>query len=204
MDLTPTRLALHGAAELLLAGPQYAVSRTIRLRVVPGGIATVAEPDLRVEGTDLVGTHGRHPHRGSYGDVAAAAGITPRRLDDVYRDGVDVAVDDPIDLDPDDVATLLDGFSVGDAALRALAPDEVPALWPEHFDVAISLDEVNFGVSPGDGHLAEPYAYVGPWTPRTGDFWNQPFGAAQPLATLGSADAVVGFFREGARLAAAG
>jgi hypothetical protein len=201
VDLTPTRLALHGAAELLLAGPQYAVSRTIRLRVVPGGIATVVEPDLRVEGTDLVGTHGRQPLRGSYGDVAAAAGITPRRLDDVYRDGVDVSVDDPIDLDPDDVATLLDGFSVGDAALRALAPDEVPVLWPEHFDVAISLDEVNFGVSPGDGHLAEPYAYVGPWRPRTGTFWNQPFGAAQPLSALGGADAVADFFREGARLA---
>lgn len=166
MDLTRTRLALHGVAELLLAGPQYAVSNTVRLRVVPGGIASVAEPDLRIEGTELVGARGRHPLSGSYAEVAAAAGLNPRRLDDVYQDGVEVSADDPIELDPDHVATLLDGFAVGDAALRTLAPDQVPVLWPEHFDVGISLDEVNFGDSPGDGHLAEPYAYVGPWTPR--------------------------------------
>jgi hypothetical protein len=138
VDLTRTRLALHGAAELLLAGPQYAVSNTVRLRVVPGGIATVAEPDLRIEGTELVGAWGRQPLRGSYAEVAAAAGLKPRRLDDVYHDGVDVSVDDLIELDPDHVATLLDGFAAGDAALRAFTPDQVPVLWPEHFDVGIS------------------------------------------------------------------
>ena len=55
MDLTRTRTALHGVAELLLAGPQYDASGTIRLRVVAGGIATVAEPDLRLVGTELRG-----------------------------------------------------------------------------------------------------------------------------------------------------
>ena len=204
MDLTHTRLALHGVAELLLAGPQYAASNTVRLRVVPGGIATTTEPDLRVERTELVGAHGRQPLRGSYAEVATAAGLTPRRLDDVYHDGVDVSADDRIELDPDHVATLLDWFAAGDAALRAFAPEEVPVLWPEHFDVGISRDEVNYGVSPGDTHLSEPYAYVGPWTPRTGEFWNQSFGAAQPMSVLGGADAIADFFREGARLAAAG
>jgi hypothetical protein len=198
VDLIRTRLALHGAAELLLAGPQYAMSNTVRLRVVPGGIATVAEPDLRIEGTELVGARGRQPLRGSYAEVAAAAGLTPRRLDDVYHDGVDVAADDPIELEPDRVATLLDAFATGDAALRVFAPDEVPVLWPEHFDVGISRDEVNYGLSPGDATLSEPYAYVGPWVPRSGPFWNQSFGAARPLAELGGVDAVVAFFREGA------
>lgn len=203
MDLTRTRLALHGVAELLLAGPQYAVSNTVRLRVVPGGIATVAEPDLRIEGTELVGAQGRHPLSGSYAEVAAAAGLTPRRLDDVYHDGVDVSADDPIELDPDHVVTLLDVFSVGDAALRAFAPDQVPVLWPEHFDVGISHDGVNYGLSPGDVTLSEPYAYVGPWVRRSGPFWNQPFGAARPLAALGGVDSVIAFFREGAERAAA-
>lgn len=203
MDLTHTRLALHGAAELLLAGPQYAVSNTVRLRVVPGGIATVAEPELRIEGTELVGSSGRQPLRGSFAEVAVAAGLVPRRLDDVYSDGVDVSADDLIELDPDHVATLLDGFAVGDAALRAFAPEETPVLWPEHFDVAISRDDVNYGLSPGDATLAEPYAYVGPWVRRSGPFWNQPFGAARPLAALGGVDAVVAFFREGAERAAA-
>ncbi len=202
MDHTRTRLALHGVAELLLAGPQYAESGTIRLRVVPGGVATVAAPDLRLEGLDLVGAHGRHPLQGSYAEVGAAVGVTPRSLRDTYSDGPDISVDDPIDLDPGHLDTLLAALALGDEALRTFAPDEVPVLWPEHLDVAISRDEVNYGVSPGDAHLPEPYAYVGPWTPRTGDFWNQSFGAAQPMSALGGADAVVGFFREGARLAA--
>ena len=38
-----------------------------------------------------------------------------------------------------------------------------PVLWPEHFDLAIDVDEVNYGVSPGDGYHGAPYAYVGPW-----------------------------------------
>ena len=43
---------------------------------------------------------------------------------------------------------------------------QTPVLWPEHFDVGITLDKVNYGVSPGDDDIPEPYAYVGPWTPR--------------------------------------
>jgi hypothetical protein len=68
-------------------------------------------------------------------------------------------------------------------------------LWPEHFDVAVTLDEVNYGVSLGDGYLPEPYAYVGPWQPRTGEFWNAPFGAAKPLTGMDVED----FFRTGLR-----
>jgi hypothetical protein len=203
VDLTATRIALHGVAELLLAGPQYAASGTIRLRVVPAGIATVAAPDLRLEDGELVGARGRHPLRGSYTEVAAALGITPRTLDDVYRDQADVAPEDPIQLDPDHLAVLVDALAVGDAALRTFAPSEVPVLWPEHLDVGISSDDVNYGLSPGDAFLPEPYAYVGPWIRRSGPFWDQTFGAARPLSTLGAADAVVAFFREGAERAAA-
>ena len=201
MDLTQTRTALHGVAELLLAGPQYAESGTIRLRVVPGGIATVAAPELRLEGVEIVGASGRHPLSGTYAEIAAGVGVTPRELGDVYHDRAEVGAGDRVDVDPAALATLVDALAVGDAALRAFAPDEEPVLWPEHLDVAIGKDEVNYGVSPGDALIGEPYAYVGPWTPREGDFWNQPFGAAQQLSTLGGADAVADFFREGARLA---
>lgn len=37
------------------------------------------------------------------------------------------------------------------------------------------------GVSAGDDYYPTPYAYVGPWTQRTGPFWNAPFGALYPL-----------------------
>ncbi len=76
-------------------------------------------------------------------------------------------------------------------------------LWPEHFDVGISVNEVNYGISPGDGYLDEPYAYVGPWQRRQGTFWNAPFGAARPIAELSDVDAVVAFLAEGRDRAAA-
>jgi len=74
-------------------------------------------------------------------------------------------------------------------------------LWPEHFDLGISLDEVNDGVSPGDSFLGVPYAYVGPWSPGdvAGPFWNAPFGVAQPR---GEIPTCTRFFTEGRERAA--
>ena len=72
-----------------------------------------------------------------------------------------------------------------------------PVLWPEHFDLAIDVDEVNYGVSPADGYHGAPYAYVGPWTPREGEFWNAPFGAVRAATELADADAVAAFFVAG-------
>jgi hypothetical protein len=66
-----TRRALHGVAELVLAGPQYTESREIRLRVTPGGFGTVTTPDLRVAGLELVSTTGRVP-------LAGRAALTSR------------------------------------------------------------------------------------------------------------------------------
>src|SRR4051794_16746832 len=195
MDLTRTRTALHGVAELLLAGPQYAASGTIRLRVVPGGIATVAAPELRLEGSELVGPDVRQPLAGTYAEMAAAVGVTPRPLADVYRDRANVDLTDRIDVDAAALGVLVDALGRGDAALREFAPSEEPVLWPEHLDVAVTVDEVGFGVSTGDAQLPEPYAYVGPWSPRSGPFWNQPFGAARPLTELAD---VAAFFAEGA------
>ncbi|MFC8501397.1 hypothetical protein ACFUC1_03490 [Pedococcus sp. NPDC057267] len=200
MDLTQTRTSLHAVAELLLAGPQYDACGDIRLRVVPGGIATVAEPDLRLVGSELRGPSGRHPLTGTYAAAAAAIGVAPRSLSDVYSDTVDVVAGDAMVTDDDHVALLLDAFARGDAALRAFAASEEPVLWPEHFDIAISWEEVNYGVSPGDTVIPEPYAYVGPWTRRQGNFWNHSFGAARAMAEL---DDVAAFFTEGAERAAA-
>jgi hypothetical protein len=196
--LEQTRLALHGVAELVLAGPQYTTSHDIRLRVTPGGFATVAAPDLRVDRLELVTTTARLPLRGTFAGLASAAGVEARPLRDVYAVGPDVDLDDHLEIDPDAADLVVEAFATGDAALRAFAPDLEPVLWPEHFDLGITLAEVNYGVSPGDVHSAEPYAYVGPWTPRAGAFWNTEFGAARPLSELGGADAVTTFFLEGA------
>ena len=200
--LETTRLSLHAVAELVLAGPQFAECGTIKLRVTPGGFGTVATPDARVDETSLVVAGHPVPLDGrTVSDLAAAAGLSPRTLDDVYSDGCGLSPSHPLSVDEACAAQIAEAFRRGDEALAALDPDEARVLWPEHFDVGISLDEVNYGVSPGDAGIPEPYAYVGPWSPAdfTGPFWNTSFGAARPMAEL---DDVRGFFEEGRSLTA--
>lgn len=96
-----------------------------------------------------------------------------------------------------DAALIEEWFARGDAGLRSFAPDVEPVIWPEHFDLAITLDEVNHGISPGDAVHPLPYAHVGPWTPREGAFWNVPFCALQPAGDLPDAHAVAAFFAKG-------
>jgi hypothetical protein len=191
------RQTLHAVAELVLAGPQYRRSGTIRLRIVPGGFATVAAPDLQVIRGELVGAgpiDGRTP-----AELAAAVGVDVGAPEGLYHDGSGVDAGAVLTIDPAATAAIVGAFEAGDAALRELAPDQTPILWPEHFDLGSALDEVNYGVSAGDGYLDEPYAYVGPWQPRTGDFWNAPFGAARPVRELTD---LLAFFAEGRRHAA--
>jgi len=201
--LADSRVALHGIAELVLAGPQYAATHDIRLRVTPGGFGTVVTPGLRIERLDLVTPTTRLPLGGTFVGLARAAGTQARPLRDVYDVGPDVDPDGPVVVDPAAVDVVLAAFADGDAALRAFAPTLEPVLWPEHFDLGVTVGAVNYGVSPGDAHLDEPYAYVGPPTPRSGSFWNTAFGAARPLAELSDVGELVGFFEEGARQARA-
>ena len=195
--MNPTRRALHGVAEYLLAGPQYRASGTIRLRVSDDGFATVAAPDLRVAGRDLVSRDGRYGLHGStLAELATAAGLdggTPG----AYERTISIRPDELLEIDPIDAARLTEALATGDIALRQFAPDEEPVLWPEHFDIAIRVDDLNYGVSPGDPFIDEPYAYVGVDPVPDGDFWNAPFGAARALADLAGADAVATFFSEG-------
>lgn len=197
-----TRRSLHGLGELVLAGPQHRASGTIRLRVTEDGFATVAAPDLRVTADSLYAGDRRIPLAGrTLGDVAAEAGVRIGAPEGLYSDGSGAEPGDPIVLDG--AAEILAAFTAGDRALRALGgdggQDVTPVLWPEHFDVGISAGEVNYGVSAGDSAIGEPYAYVGPWKPREGDFWNVPFGAAHPVRELADLGA---FFAEGRRRAA--
>jgi hypothetical protein len=180
-----TRRALHALAEQVLAGPQHRRSGTIRLRVSMGTIHTVAEPDVQLTATQIVGPMGMAtPTGNSCAALAAAIGVDIGAPRDVYTDVTGVDPDETLTVDHRAAAALLEAFWRGEQALRRLAAGETPVLWPEHFDLGISLDEVNYGVSPGDGYLDEPYAYVGPWTPHTGAFFNAPFGAARPLRDL--------------------
>jgi hypothetical protein len=210
--LALTRLTLHGVAEALLAGPQYRAAGTIRLAVRPGGFAT-SRPyrDIHlvaVEGTELVvvrsGREQRLPLAGTYGELAAAAGLPLERLDDVYPGGARVRPTEQVEVDAGAVALLSAAWELGDRALRAFTArsQTTPVLWPEHLDVAVTVDGVTYGVSPGDDLVSQPYAYVSPARVLTGDFWNQPFGAARPVAQLRNEQAVLAFYGTGRALAA--
>ncbi len=195
-DLSRTRRALHAVAELVIAGPQYAASGDIRLRASGAGFAGWVS-DVGVAGTDLVTPGGPVPLRGTVADVARRAGIAARSLRDVYSGGPQFSVDESAEVDPASAQVLLSAIVDGNAALLAFASAEEPVLWPEHFDIAITVDEVNFGVSPGDAGIEEPYAYVGPWQVPDGPFWNQPFGAAHRLTDLPTPESVREFFVAG-------
>jgi hypothetical protein len=197
--LVRTRHSLHAVAELILAGAQYAACERITLQVAQGGFSTRFEPALQVEGVELVGGFGRVTLDGlTVREAASAAGVELISLAEVYADGAAYGPDDSLAIDPASASELAASWQTGHDALRELDPTCEPILWPEHFDVGISLDEVNYGVSPGDTHLPIPYAYVGPWSPPTGDaFFNAPFGASRPLADLGGTAGVAAFFAEG-------
>jgi hypothetical protein len=198
-NFVSTRQALHAVAELLLAGPAYARDADIRLRATSGGFGVWRQPGPRVDGTDLVIGDRRIPLVGTIASVAEAAGLAPRTLADVYADVVSTPVDAPLQVSADGAAELATAFDHGDKALLAFAPDAEAVLWPEHFDIGISVavEEVNYGVSPGDSFIATPYAYVGPWKVTPGAFWTESFGAARPLSELTDVAAIIAFFRAG-------
>jgi len=203
--LRAARQALHVAGEWLLAGPQFERAGTIRLKVVSGGIAT-KDGLVIMTPSEVISRLGAHevraPFRASVRMIGAELGIAPSVPPDLYPDHAELGPDDPIGFQEADAAELMRWLELGESALRLATPDEDPVLWPEHFDVAIAEAEVNFGVSLGDSFHELPYAYVGPWVPRSGTFWNAPFGAVRAATEIADAEALGAFFSEGARLAA--
>ena len=168
-----TVAALHRVAEQVIA-PARKPDNEIALTATPGGLGTPVFPyggvdhQVRVHGAELV-------HRA--GDEERRAPLTT--LEDARQLVVELVPagplgDTPLDIDPDAAARLADWYAFGASVLEELvASTAAPVLWPEHFDIAIERDEVNYGFSPGDADHAEPYAYVGPWTaPPPGELWN--------------------------------
>ncbi|MDT5079015.1 MAG: hypothetical protein QOJ80_3652 [Mycobacterium sp.] len=175
-----TRRQLRGVAESLIAGPQHRATGTIRLAVRADGFVGVELP-LAVHGVEFSWPDGSAPLSGRVGDVAEAAGLQYGPPDGVYEITDPLAVDAVLNIDPAAAELVHRSLYAGGYAIKQVFPEQHPVLWPEHFDVAVTEAEVNYGVSAGDDQHPTPYAYVGPWTPRTGPFWNAPFGALYPL-----------------------
>jgi hypothetical protein len=214
-----TREALHTLAEHILAAARYHATGHIGLQVIQGGFATPPFGDdhriISVEGTEVVVRVSGQERRTPITTLRAAgefADVEPGAPSNVYKPATACDLDARLMVDADAARRMADWYAVGDAALRRLTleiADDQPSdltLWPEHFDVAIRADEVNYGASPGDARVPEPYLYVGPTgleLAATGDsFWNQPFGAAITWEDVRSVEDAVEFFRQGRQHAA--
>lgn len=97
----------------------------------------------------------------------------------------------PVDADLDaNAAAGLQRAHFGGHTLKHVLPQQYPTLGPDHSDVDVAEDEVNFGVSAGDETHPTPYA-----------FWNAPFGALYPLVAGHDIDAltaeIADFFKRG-------
>jgi hypothetical protein len=136
-------------------------------------------------------------------DVADAAGIDPGPPDGVYEIVDPLPADTALHIDARAVDWIYRCHYAGGHAIKSVFPYAHPVLWPEHFDVAVTEHEVNYGVSAGDDYHPTPYAYVAPWRQRTGPFWGAPFGAVYPLNPAHDVDALVSriadFFQRGQR-----
>ena len=228
--LTPaqrTRVAWHTIAEHVIAAARHRATGRIGLRPLPGGFGSPwfpasgedggDEQRIRIDGTDLVveertddGPHfSRREPISTLRAAGAFVGMEPG-APDVYEAVTPLDLDAELAVDPTAAGELARFLASVDEALHALrteldgghaTPDHAITLWPEHFDLATAIDEVNYGGSPADDTHPAPYLYVGPWTPPTPDgaFWNEAFGASSLDAAAVTATAALEFFREGRR-----
>lgn len=214
--LVATRRSLHQVAEhVLSAARKRETGREIALVPGPGGVRTPPMADGRVLAIidgDIAVIDDRGVRREPLTTPRAAAdfvGTEPGFPWSKHPPGTQSTPDAPLVVDLDAARVLADWFALGDAALRELATrlapgdEPSPQIFPEHFDLAITVADVNYGSSPGDDAIPTPYLYVGPFEGRPVDgegFWNATFGA---YATIGDADTVaaaLAFFCKGHQL----
>ncbi|MEI2653024.1 MAG: hypothetical protein V9G12_12920 [Microthrixaceae bacterium] len=215
--LVSTRAAFHTLAERVLAPDLQRATGRIGLRRTAGGfgqpehVVDGVRRRIRVDGMFLVVDHdgdGESWHDITTLEAAAAlVGLPPDADTGVFVATSAGHPDAPLAVDRAAAATIAEWFRFVDTALEefrhrhaALHPSVVQ-LWPEHFDLACSIGEINFGGSPGDAGdsgRVEPYLYVGPWSPPpVGGFWNEPYGAALERSAVTTVDDALEFFERG-------
>jgi hypothetical protein len=196
-----TREGLHRLACFVIAPARKVRDGRIGLRSTGDGFGTPPfENGTRIEvrGRELVVGHRSAPIT----TLRDAAAIVDVVLSGDPGVGADLPAFEPdADLAVDDAASRALGawFAFAEAAIeridRAGATVSDAQLWPEHFDLAATVQlprgsQVNVGFSPGDTHCDEPYVYVGPHDLMGlgfDDFWNAPFGALRSYSMLADA-----------------
>lgn len=194
-----TREALHAVAEHVLAGARYRATGRIGLRPTPGGFGTPPYGDgevLRVAECTLVYSRPGEERRAPITTLHAAAAFVgvPLGAPPVYEAATAFGPDVPLPLDPRAALTLARWYAFATGVLEELHkeyPDSSAlTLWPEHFDLALTIGAATFGASPGDRFIDEPYLYASPGDDdhRAGVFATYPWGAAMTYTELARAD----------------
>ncbi len=206
-----TRASLHVVAARVLGAARYAAVGRLGLEVVPGGFGTPDFGDRRLLVIDGMLSDGerRQPFT-TLADACGFAGVDPTAPTHPALE-IPQDLDAALTVEPDAARALADWFWFCQTVLEILTvqlePPEGPSpitLWPEHFDVAVVLgaagSRANFGGSPGDLYVDEPYCYVGPFEPRTGPYWNESFGAVLRYSQILSGSDARAFFQKGTEL----
>jgi hypothetical protein len=188
----------------VLAPFRYRVDGHIGLVPTAGGFGTPALDGgerVRVEGTELVHERPGTTTRVGLTTLGTAARFVDVPLglpDGIYSPATPCAPDDSVAVDADAARALAAWFDLGALLLSELRERygghdaTMPTLWPEHFDLAMEMgnadagSRANYGASPGDTTIAQPYLYVGPWeaSRRTGALATYSFGAAMTYDEL--------------------
>jgi len=213
--LTTTRRSLHQVAEHVLSAARKRATGQIALVPGEGGVRTPPLPDGRVIALidgDIAVIDDRGVRRAPLTTPSAAAefvGTEPGFPWTKHPPGTESMPDAALEVDLDAARVLAGWFALGDAVLRQLAArltpgaEPAPQIFPEHFDIAITVAEVSYGASPGDDAIPAPYLYVGPFAgPPAGDeeFWNAPFGAYTTILDADTEPAALAFFLKGNQL----
>jgi hypothetical protein len=198
-----TRGALHALAEQVVSAAYFHATTHIGLRPTPRGFGTPVFRDrerVRVDTTALVHERGNETRRHELTTLRAASAFVgvPLGAPSVFTPTTSIGAEAPLRIERDAALALADWYALSAALLADLkaAHAEFSAsesqLWPEHFDLACELGDAdagtraNYGASPGDSTIPEPYLYVGPWDAerRTGELGAYPFGAACTYSEL--------------------
>lgn len=216
-----TRESLRAVACYVISPARKARTGRIGLRPFGEGFGTPAFDDgsrIVVRGDQLAFDPGDATTITTIRAGAAFVGVELSADPGVGHDLPPYAPDDELRVDRDASLALGGWYRFGQRVLEALTAGRPPEtvseaqLWPEHFDLAVTLElagatMVNVGFSPGDAFSVEPYVYVGPHDTSGLDdpYWNAPFGAFCSYAALASEDTALAFVTDGlARLGAAG
>lgn len=210
--LVSTRRALHAVAEHVLAGDLWRNTGRIGLRLTDGGFG---QPEVLIDGERrrlridldrIVVLRGDVEEWEALTTLADAAAFSQAMVGapaGVYVPETSLDPDASLGVDPGSARQLADWFALVNAALEefrrrhAVDAPSMVQLWPEHFDLACSMSEINFGGSPGDAEHDVPYLYVAPWSVVPSELWNESWGVSAPWTAVCDVRNAVAFLETG-------